>query len=98
MPHRSVVLVSHANPEDNPFARWLSLKLAALGYNVWSDVTKLLGGEDFWQEIEAIIRVVRGHGVLPVHVAPVAEPYDEDAHGVVLHVANHAIISDPIAP
>ncbi len=56
MPHRSVVFVSHANPEDNPFARWLSLKLAALGYNVWSDVTKLLGGEDFWQEIEVIIR------------------------------------------
>ena len=56
MPNRDVVFVSHANPEDNVFARWLSLKLAGFGYRVWSDVTKLLGGEDFWQEIEPIIR------------------------------------------
>ena len=56
MPNRTVVFLGHANPEDNAFARWLSLKLAALGYQVWSDVTKLLGGEDFWREIEPIIR------------------------------------------
>ena len=31
MPSRDVVFVSHANPEDNVFARWLSLKLAGLG-------------------------------------------------------------------
>ena len=56
MPHRNVIFVGHANPEDNTFARWLSLKLAALGYLVWSDVTKLLGGEDFWNDIEYVIR------------------------------------------
>jgi hypothetical protein len=56
MPNRNIVFVSHANPEGNAFARWLSLKLAALGYRVWSDVTKLLGGEDFWRDIEPIIR------------------------------------------
>ena len=55
-PNRDVVFISHANPEDNVFARWLSLKLATFGYRVWSDVTKFLGGEDFWQEIEPIIR------------------------------------------
>jgi hypothetical protein len=31
-------------------------KLAALGYQVWSDVTKPLGDEDFWSDIEPIIR------------------------------------------
>lgn len=53
---RDVLLVSHANPEDNEFARWLTLKLAGLGYHAWSDVTRLLGGEDFWRDIEHAIR------------------------------------------
>ena len=56
MTKRTVVFVGHANPEDNTFAQWLSLKLASLGYQVWSDVTKLLGGEDFWRDIELVIR------------------------------------------
>ena len=56
MTNRALVFVSHANPEDNVFSRWLSLKLAAAGYQVWSDVTKLLGGEDFWRDIEPAIR------------------------------------------
>jgi len=34
----------------------MSLKLTGLGYQVWSDVTRLLGGEDFWRDIEPIIR------------------------------------------
>ena len=55
-PDRMVVFVGHANPEDNTFAQWLSLRLAALGYQVWTDVTQLLGGEDFWRDIELIIR------------------------------------------
>src|ERR1700730_6180434 len=56
MPSRTVVFLGHANPEDNTFTQWLSLKLAALRSQVWSDVTKLLGGEDFWRDIEPIIR------------------------------------------
>jgi hypothetical protein len=53
---KDVVSISHANPEDNEFTRWLSLKLASLGYHVWSDVTQLFGGEDFWRDIELAIR------------------------------------------
>ena len=53
---KDVVFISHANPEDNAFTRWLSLRLASLGYRVWSDVTQLLGGEDFWRDIEKAIR------------------------------------------
>jgi hypothetical protein len=56
MTSRQVVFVSHANPEDNEFARWLTLKLASLGYLAWSDVTRLFGGEDFWRDIERVIR------------------------------------------
>jgi hypothetical protein len=53
---KDVVFISHANPDDNEFTRWLSLKLASLGYRVWSDITRLLGGEDFWSDIERAIR------------------------------------------
>ena len=53
---RDLVFVSHANPEDNEFCRWLSLRLAREGYPVWLDLKHLLGGEDFWNEVEATIR------------------------------------------
>ena len=53
---RDMVFISHANPEDNEFALWLALRLAADGYPVWCDLTKLLGGEVFWSDIEIAIR------------------------------------------
>jgi len=53
---RDMIFISHANPEDNEFTRWLALQLAREGYPVWCDLTKLLGGEDFWEEIEEAIR------------------------------------------
>src|SRR5215471_1993344 len=56
IPNRDTLLLSHANPEDNEFTLWLALQLASHGYNVWSDLTKLLGGEVFWDNIEEIIR------------------------------------------
>lgn len=56
MADRDVVFISHANPEDNEFARWLALKLTSTGYHAWCDVTRLLGGEDFWARIEDVIR------------------------------------------
>lgn len=53
---RDVLLLSHANPDDNEFTLWLALQLAKEGYRVWSDLTKLLGGEVFWDDIEDVIR------------------------------------------
>lgn len=53
---RELVFVSHANPEDNEVAMWFSSRLAASGYQVWSDVTRLIGGELFWDTIEDAIR------------------------------------------
>src|SRR5437870_2936751 len=54
--NRNMLFLSHANPEDNLFTRWLSLRLAREGYPVWCDLTKLLGGEDFWRDVEAALR------------------------------------------
>jgi TIR domain len=53
---RDTLSLSHANPEDNEFTLWLALQLANEGYRVWCDLTKLLGGEVFWDDIEAVIR------------------------------------------
>lgn len=35
---------------------WLSAKLTNAGYRVWVDVRKLLGGDDFWDDIERVLR------------------------------------------
>jgi hypothetical protein len=53
---RDTLLLSHANPEDNEFTMWLALQLANEGYRVWCDLTKLLGGEVFWDNIEEVIK------------------------------------------
>lgn len=55
-PARDTLLLSHANPEDNEFTLWLALQLANEGYRVWCDLTKLLGGEVFWDDIEEAIK------------------------------------------
>lgn len=53
---RNMIFLSHANPEENLFTRWLALRLAREGFPVWCDLTQLLGGEDFWRDIEIAIR------------------------------------------
>ena len=53
---RDLIFVSHANPEDNEFARWVTLQLAKDGYPVWCDLTQFLGGEHFWESAEEAIR------------------------------------------
>jgi hypothetical protein len=55
-PPRDTLLLSHANPEDNELARWLALQLTRQGYSVWCDLVNLLGGEDFWKDIERVLR------------------------------------------
>jgi hypothetical protein len=53
---RRIVFIIHSTPEDNDFTTWLGARLALAGYEVWSDVTKLIGGEVFWKDIEEAIR------------------------------------------
>lgn len=50
------LFISHANPEDNEFARWLTLRLANEGYPVFCEIVEFLGGEDAWRDIEDVIR------------------------------------------
>jgi hypothetical protein len=56
MSERKAIFISHASPEDNPFTLWLGAKLAALGYEVWADVLRLTGGEDWQRKLENAIR------------------------------------------
>jgi hypothetical protein len=53
---RTKIFISHATPDDNDFTKWLSLKLIALGYEVWCDLFYLEKGTDFWNSIETEIR------------------------------------------
>ena len=53
---RNKIFISHATSDDNDFTQWLSLKLVALGYEVWCDILYLDKGTDFWNKIETEIR------------------------------------------
>jgi hypothetical protein len=53
---RTTVFVTHAAPDDNEFALWISSKLAMAGYGVWIDRRRLRGGDDFWDEIDRVLR------------------------------------------
>jgi hypothetical protein len=44
---RRAIFISHATPEDNDFVLWLASKLTTAGYEVWSDITQLQGGDSF---------------------------------------------------
>lgn len=55
---RDVILITHANPEDNAFSRWLGARLAAAGYKVWVDLRSLRGGDDFWDVIDETLRTL----------------------------------------
>jgi hypothetical protein len=53
---RDTIFVTHAAPEDNEFALWISAKLAIAGYRVWVDRRRLRAGDDFWDEIDRVLR------------------------------------------
>jgi hypothetical protein len=54
---RSSIFISHASPEDNAFTIWLGAKLSAVGYEVFADVLRLRGGDDWERVLEDAIRV-----------------------------------------
>jgi len=56
MPKRDIIFISHAAPEDNPFTLWLGAKLSASGYDVWADILRLSGGDDWQRKLESAIR------------------------------------------
>jgi hypothetical protein len=56
MSERKALFISHATPEDNAFTIWLGAKLAAAGYDVWADVLRLTGGDDWQRKLEDALR------------------------------------------
>jgi len=50
---REALFISHASPEDNAFSLWLGAKLTALGYEVFADVLRLRGSDDWERILEA---------------------------------------------
>jgi len=56
MSERPALFISHASPEDNAFTIWLGAKLAATGYEVWADVLRLTGGDDWQRKLEDALR------------------------------------------
>ncbi len=53
---RNAIFISHASPDDNSFTLWLGAKLAAHGYEVWADVLRLNGGDDWQRKLEDALR------------------------------------------
>ena len=56
MTTRRFIFLNHATPEDNIFTLWLGVRLSAAGYDVWSDLLQLIGGERAWKNIDEAIR------------------------------------------
>lgn len=54
--NRQALFVSHANPENNAFTLWLGSRLSAAGYEVWADVLRLRGGQDWQRLLEHALR------------------------------------------
>lgn len=73
---RAAVFISHANPEDNRFTIWLGAKLASMGYEVWADVMRLRGGDDWQRKLENALRV------RALKVLLVANPVSVEKQGV----------------
>ena len=95
---RDHLFVSHSNPEDNEVALWLSLRLAALGYCVWCDLTRLLGGEDFWQDIEVAIRNNTAKFLFVLSRSSNSKPGPLQELQVASTVMRTSILSDFIVP
>lgn len=98
LPARRLVFISHANPEENDFARWLGAQLASAGYEVWSDVIKLIGGEVFWDDIEDAIRNHAAKVVLAVSRAASSKNGVLDEAAVAIGVERSKKIANFVVP
>lgn len=72
------LFISYAS-EDGVLAKWLARKLAALGYAVWFDQLKMLGGEPWPQTIDDAIknRTFRMLGLISAHSLHKPKPTGE---------------------
>src|SRR5262249_13034307 len=72
---RSSLFISHA-VEDNDFAMWLGARLSAAGHDVWADVLRLKGGDDWQRVLEDALRN------RAMKMLWVASPYGSTKQGV----------------
>jgi hypothetical protein len=75
-PARQALFISHATLEDNTFTLWLGAKLTALGYEVFADILRLRGGQDWERILEDAIRTKAAKFLL------VATPHGVQKQGV----------------
>lgn len=54
-PERGSLFISHAD-EDRDFTVWLGARLSAAGYDVWTDISRLKGGDDWERKLAHAIR------------------------------------------
>jgi hypothetical protein len=90
---RTHVFISYA-AEDVVFATWLSRKLASVGYAVWFDRLRMLGGEPWPQTIDEAIKSksFRVLGLLSKH--SISKPNPVKERTMALEVGKRQGISD----
>jgi hypothetical protein len=74
--------------EDGALAEWLSLKLTALGYRVWCDRFKLLGGESYPRDIDAAIKDSTFRLLALLSKSSLAKPNPVKERTLALHIGN----------
>jgi hypothetical protein len=100
MTDRTYVFLNHATPEDNAFTTWLGARLAAAGYEVWSDILQLSGGETFWNDINDGIRR-RTALFIPILSRAAANPEKRGVHdeiSIAMQVMRREKLDDFILP
>lgn len=96
-PGRTHLFISYAT-ENEYLAKWLARKLAALGYAVWFDQLKLLGGEPWPKTIDVAIkeRSFRMLALLSVH--SIDKPNPSKERTLALRLAKEKDIPDFMIP
>ena len=90
---RTHLFISYAI-EDVNLATWLARKLAALGYAVWFDRLKLLGGDPWPQAIDEAIktRTFRMIGLMSCH--SISKPNPSKERTLALRIAKESAVPD----
>ena len=52
------IFLSYARSDGEAFARALRQRLESEGFSLWQDRTRMEGGKDWWEQIDAALRVV----------------------------------------
>src|SRR6266550_8359455 len=93
----SHLFISYAS-EDVALAAWLSRKLAALGYAVWFDQIKMLGGEPWPQTIDDAIKTRTFRMLALISAASLRKPKPTGERVLAQKIADQRSIPDFLIP